>query len=80
MKVERRHVREPTMPVEIAHGCQRCNLVSTLDNRWAKSKAIFHGHAEAFHKRSGVQAETLLARDQWIAMMGVLHLKPSHVL
>ena len=68
------------MPVEIAHGCQRCNLVSTRDNRWAKPKAIFHRDAEAFHKRSGVQAETLLARDQGIAVMGVFHLKPSHIL
>src|SRR6266550_402187 len=80
VKIEGRHVREPTMPVEIAHGCQRCNLVSTLDHRWAKSKAILHRHSETLHKRPGVQAETLLARNQGIAMMGVLHLKPFYVL
>src|SRR5437764_9169980 len=80
VKIECRHVREPTMSVEIAHGCQRCNLVSSWENRWTKSKTIFHRDAEAFHKRSGVQAETLLARDQGIAVMGVFHLKPSHVL
>src|SRR4051794_5688639 len=49
VKIEGRHVREPTMPVEIAHGCQRCNLVSSRENRGAKSKAIFHRHAEALH-------------------------------
>src|SRR5215211_1883313 len=80
VKIEGRYVREPTMPVEVAHGRQRCNLVSTLDNRWTKSKTIFHRHAEAFHKGSGIQAEALLAWDQWIAVMGVLHLKPFHIL
>src|SRR5438270_11520943 len=42
VKIKGRYIREPTMPVEISHGCQRCDLVSTLDNRWAKPKAIFH--------------------------------------
>ena len=68
------------MPVEIAHGRQRRNLVGVLDDCWTKAEPILHRHPEAFHERSGVQAETLLARDQWIAMMGILHLKPFHVL
>ena len=68
------------MPVEIAHGRQRRNLVGVLDDCRTKAEAILHRHPETFHERSGVQAETLLARDQGIAVMGILHLKPSHVL
>ena len=63
MEIECRHVRKPTMPVKIAHGRQWRNLVSTLDNCRPKSEAIFHRHAEASHEGSGVQAETLLARN-----------------
>src|SRR4051812_31992426 len=69
VKVEGRYVRKPTMPVKIAHGCQRRDLVGAWDDRRAKPKAILHRHPEAFHERSGVQAKTLLARDQWIAVM-----------
>ena len=79
VEIEGRNVREPTMQIEVAHGRQRCNLIGTLDNRWAKSPSVLHRHSEALHERSGVQAEALLARDQWIAVMGVLHLKPFHV-
>src|SRR5437762_10922348 len=68
VKIEGRHVREPTMPVEIARDCQRCNLVGALDHRRPEAKTIFHGYAEALHERAGVQAETLLPRDQWIAV------------
>jgi hypothetical protein len=68
------------MPVEITHGGQRRNLVGVFGDCWTKAEAILHRHPEAFHERSGVKAETLLARDQGIAMMGILHLKPSDVL
>jgi hypothetical protein len=64
------------MPVEITHGRQRRDLVGVLDDRWTKAEAILHRHPEAFHERLGVEAETLLARDQGIAMMGILNLKP----
>src|SRR5258706_6387552 len=80
VKIEGWHVCEPTVPVEITHGSQRRDLVGALDDCWTKAEAILYRHPEAFHERSGVEAETLLARDQRIAMMGILHLKSPHVL
>src|SRR5438105_4042313 len=37
VKIEGGHVREPTIPVEIAHGRQRRDLVGVLDDCWAKA-------------------------------------------
>src|SRR5437588_2970762 len=54
VKIESWHIREPTMPVEVAHGCERRNLIGTLDDGWTKAEAILHRHPEAFHERSGV--------------------------
>ena len=51
-----------------------------LEHRRAEAEPILNWYAETLHEGSGVYAETLLARDQWIAMMGVFHLAPFEIL
>ena len=44
-----------------------------LNDCGAKTVTIFDGDAEAFHDGAGVLAETLLAGNKRVAMVGVLH-------
>src|SRR5215208_7759146 len=76
VKIERRHVLQPTRRIEIAHDREWGKLVRALDDGRAKTKPVFHRHPETFHEASRVKAESLLARDQRIAVMGILHLQP----
>ena len=80
VKIERCHVRQPTRRVEIAHDREWGKLVRALDDGRAKTKPVLHRHPETFHEAARVKAESLLARDQWIAVMGILHLQPFRVL
>ena len=71
MEVEGRHAVEPSARVQISCCVKRNQLVGALHCRRAQAVPILDRNAQAFHQRSSVLAESLLAGDQRVAMMRV---------
>ena len=60
--------------VEVADGGQRRDVLGAFDDGGSQPPNVVHGHVECLHQRAGVLAEALLARDQAVAVVFVLHL------
>ena len=73
VKDERVDVLEPAAPVEVVHRRERGRLRRAGKRRGPQPVTVFHRNSQATHQRTRVFAETLLARDQRVAVMEVLH-------
>ena len=76
VKIERCHVRQPTLRIQIPHCRDRRNLIGVLNNCRTQTEPVLHRHPEPFHEGARVQTESLLARHQRIAVMDIRD-KPS---
>ena len=52
---------------------QRSKLLGFRVARWTQAVAVLDGRSEPFYERTCVVAETLLARDQGVAVVAILH-------
>ncbi len=50
------------------------NVLGAFDDGGPQPPDVVHGHVEGLHQRAGVLAEALLARNQAVAVVFVLHL------
>ena len=74
MEVEGRHAVEQPERVQVLGDRQRRDLLGALDQRRTESELIHHRNVEPFHQGAGVLAEALLAGDELVAMVSILHL------
>src|SRR3954465_9662136 len=77
--VERCHPCQPSARVEIPHRGQRRNLIGSPDHCGTETKTVLDGNTKPRHQRPRVPTETLLPRNQGIAMVGIFHLALLHV-
>ena len=73
VKVEGLHALEPAAGVEVAVLEQRLELSRAGHRRRAQPVLIVNRHAQSLHHRARVLAETLLARNQRVAVVRVFH-------
>ena len=74
VEVEGGDVVEQPWAVEVADGGQWRDFLGAFDDGGSQPPNVVNGHVECPHQRAGVLAEALLARDQAVAVVFVLHL------
>src|SRR3954469_6702610 len=73
VKVERLNPFEPAPRVKVVALMQRLQLPRARDGGRAQAVLIVNGYAQALHQRPRVLAETLLPRNQRVAVVRVFH-------
>ena len=71
VEIECRNSRQPASRVEISHCGERCYLAGTGNDGRPKTPPVLHRNAEPLHESAGVCSESLLPRNQGIAVMRV---------
>ena len=74
MEIECSNSIEPATKIKVAHSGNWSKLVCARQHRRSQAKPVLNRYAETLHQGTGIFPKTLLTRDQWVAMMGVLHL------
>src|SRR5262249_35294422 len=80
MEVKRGNVLEQPHLVEIAESCERRDVLSTFDERRAQTPLGNYGDIQCLHQRARVLAESLLTRNETVAVVLVFHLALREVI
>ena len=73
MKVESIHAGEPAAAVRVAVDGQWQRAPAVWHQRRPQAIAVLDRKPEAAYHPARIGAETLLARHQWVAVMGIFH-------
>ncbi len=79
VEVQGRDVLQEAKPVDVVEGRERSNFVCAFHDRWPKAVGVVYGNAKALHQRARILPKPLLARDERVAVMQILHLSLLHV-